>query len=227
MKEYSNIEKKVIEASLQECKDQTLESTKQFFMVHELRENPVAQINKSYNNYYNIYLKVKTHQYYWALQFEIINGLPVVKFGSCWNHANIYLSITSTSVHPDKITKLLKIDPSEKRVKGEPPFPNVERLNKVNRWKYNYPLDRVADCLEDKIERILNDIAPKFDALEHLSDELSVFIGGALYELPEYSGGFIITPDQMAKMSKINAIFNIDLYASSIVLPRMPDRYIV
>ncbi len=142
----------------------------------------------------------------------------VQQSGGKWSRAT--LSVFSTSLSVEDITRRLDLQPTSTHAKGEPRgFRRADgSVDPTNAWSESAwhlisPLGREAN-LEEHIKWVLYAIEPRSTSMNTLRTECRVrlFCGFASHG---GQGGFALQPETLARISKLGLSLELDLYPPS------------
>ena len=133
------------------------------------------------------------------------------------SNAMVYLCISGDGLHPDRITEIMKIEPSGKTIKGERYInqSGVERYYIENRWKYSTKYEETED-ISIQLNKILPILIKKKEELMLISqhsDTLLLF----MFVLKINAGitpAIYLTKEFIKFAGEINAQIEFDIYAN-------------
>ena len=120
-----------------------------------------------------------------------------------------YFYAEGFACEPEEITKLLKIQPTEFRRKGDAGRNGLPV--KVNSWKIQDDSPRQDHFFENHLKSILAKIEPSTPAILQLSEHCSVGINCVGY-FEGCNPGFEIEPDLLKRLGALKLTLGFDLY---------------
>ncbi|MBC9132008.1 DUF4279 domain-containing protein [Frischella sp. Ac48] len=125
------------------------------------------------------------------------------------------LLIYPNDIHPDKITELLKIEPTQKNIIGTKSINRIGRIKeiKTSGWFLSSKDYVISRDLREHLDWLLNKIAPCKEPLEKLQTNKNVTMGiDCVWRSLAGHGGPVIWPEQMKIMCELNLECSFDIY---------------
>lgn len=136
------------------------------------------------------------------------------EYPSC-DECHATLLIYSNDIHPDKITELLKIEPTQKNIIGTKSINRIGRIKeiKTSGWFLSSKDDVISRDLRKHLDWLLNKIVPCKEALEKLQTNKNVTMGiDCVWRSLAGHGGPVLWPEQMKIMCELNLECSFDIY---------------
>ncbi len=130
------------------------------------------------------------------------------------NRYHAYIIVSGFESHPDEITKQVRVEPTETRVKGE--FRTIGKkkphkmLNKRNSWILESRLPRTAP-IEKQIEQLLDKIKPFKQSFIEISKKYSLELTCAIYYY-EANPGINLKKSTLKEIGELNLGVGLDIY---------------
>lgn len=132
------------------------------------------------------------------------------------NRYHLSLSFYDFDGEPQRITKLLGLDPDSVGLKGECyTSGNLEKILDYSYWGYKWRVDTneyVGTFIQSFIEQI---IAPRLDAIASLAKESTVQFQIVQYYFDGFNPGLNIDAEYIQVLSRIGASLDVDIYCLS------------
>lgn len=125
------------------------------------------------------------------------------------------LNIAEFECSPEKITKILGIQPTKTWIKGEPINPIGKRVYKENGWMIESPINPVNSNVDEQVESLLSVITPYVEAFANLPSDVYIELSCVIYVPSNDHGrptvGF--SANTIKILAKLGANIDIDIYA--------------
>ena len=137
------------------------------------------------------------------------------KYGTCME-TRAELLIYPKELHPDEVTKIMGIEPTQRNVAGEVNINSIgrKRVTKNNGWFLSS--EGSVDSLDVRrhLDWLIAQIESKSEALEKIQSlpEVKMSVNCAWYLRSETGGGPTIWPEQMAALARLNLELSFDIY---------------
>ncbi|KJH71199.1 DUF4279 domain-containing protein [Aliterella atlantica] len=207
-----------LSAAISEVLRPTLGVTQQVLAVHKLvvqDGKPLILLvdEKSELGAYYIYFGIEDQPYHFVVVIREEQKTPIASAAYIEASVRVYLAIASTTLAPDTITEKVKLNPTSKRLLGEPKNPRNPRLKfKEHRW-YFEPQKNVPGSLETKLKFLLDRLEPAQEAIANLQNNCETSICICYKGYRGWMSGWHIDKATMRKIVALGAEVDLDLYA--------------
>jgi hypothetical protein len=213
------------EAATAEVLVPKLATTEQILSVHRLLKQDdrpiVIWVDETIEEgAFHAYFQLENEPYYLVVVLRRSGEQLVAATSYIQAAVRVFLTISSDTLEPDKITELLGLTPDESHAKGETRDPRRPYLRfKQHRWVF-HPDKTVPGSLEDKLSALLNQLEPVQAKVASLQDQCGIHIGICYEGYQDWMGGVHLTAKTISRLADLKADIDLDLYASG---PDMPE----
>ena len=134
------------------------------------------------------------------------------------NHIHIYLKLYDFEIHPDEVTKLLNLDPTESGVKGEKFFignkkSKIERVYSSNYWQYKETHFTKTKWHQEYVDEFINRILkPRIEEIRLITSQGSGELALVPHYYDEWNPGFDFKLDILTTIVDSGLILDMDVY---------------
>lgn len=129
------------------------------------------------------------------------------------NEINVRLAIYRFDCHPDEITQILGLTPTDIWIAGQPvrrPPSGRAKLHEENAWLLKSPLDGSSE-IEEQVDALTDVIAPQADRFRDLPDNVCIELSCSVYG-HEYMPAIHFTANQVRFLASLGAEIDVDVY---------------
>jgi hypothetical protein len=133
------------------------------------------------------------------------------------NEYQAYLRIAGFHCHPDEITRILGLDPTETWIEGEEylsPGMRETGHRKFSFWAKESPL--LEGDLDEKMEALITVIRPHASRFRELPEVTALVIQGVI-QADDFMPGVGFTRDQIKVIADIGATIDVDIFCDALV----------
>lgn len=148
-------------AAISEVVNQTLGVTQQVLAVHKLvvqDGNPLILLVDADTELgaYFVYFQIEDQPYHFVVVIREESKKLIASSAYIEAAVRVYLTLRSTTLHPDTITEKVGLTPTRKRLLGEAKHPRIPHVKfKENCW-YFEPQEDMPGNLENKLKFLLD-----------------------------------------------------------------------
>lgn len=117
---------------------------------------------------------------------------------------NAILKIISDDLHPDRVTEILSLSPTDFGIKGEYRKPETKKYqNRVNYWNFSSEGAVASNDCRRHIDWIISKILSQKEAVLEISRKGATIEVSCLWESKFNSGGPTLDPAQMLPLAEL------------------------
>jgi hypothetical protein len=207
-----------LSVAISEVLNPTLGVTEQVLAVHKLlvRDgNPLVllvdkdtELEACY-----IYFDIEDEPYYFVVVIREEHKKLIASAAYIEAAVRVYLTIRSTTLHPDTITDKVKVNPTRTHLLGEARSPRTPHIRfKENCW-YFEPQKSVPGSLENKLKFLLDRLESNRFMIAVLQDECEICICICYKGYRGWMSGWHIDKATLRRIIALGAEVDLDLYA--------------
>jgi Domain of unknown function (DUF4279) len=207
-----------LSVAISEVLNPTLGVTEQVLAVHKLivRDgNPLILLvdEDTEPGAYYIYFEIEDEPYYFVVVIREDQNRLIASAAYIESAVRVYLTISSTKIHPDIITEKIKVNPTRKHLLGEARHSKTPHIKfKENCW-YFEPQKDVPGNLENKLKFLLDQLELAQLMIADLQDECDICICICYKGYRGWMGGWHIDKATIRRITALGAEVDLDLYA--------------
>jgi Domain of unknown function (DUF4279) len=205
------------QAAIAEVLQPQLGTTEQFLAIHQLvmKDGVPIVLNvttKDEIGVYCVYFQIVGERYYLMIVIVKEEEELVARSSYLEPAVRVYLHISSPLLAPTTISEKIKIQFTRSGNIGERINPRSPVKHKENRW-YFEPQANLPGNLEDKLEYLLDQLAPSQPMIAALQKECNICIIICYEAYRGLMGGWHIEKATIQRVLALGADMDLDLYA--------------
>ncbi|WP_219644622.1 DUF4279 domain-containing protein [Cohnella sp. CFH 77786] len=204
--------------ALKEVEEQSFELTKAYLSVNKLvYSNNTPKIDDVIINEEEktaaVYFPIEGEAYYFVIYLDTSPKVRVRFMGMSAGN-RVYFTVSSEEIELEKLLKEIDFIPTQTWKKGtQIPNRNITKLYEDSGFIFEFDLKRTGE-VEDKLSNLLGKLESSNITSIVNSEKINRVIQVAYYGYKDEMWGINLNPIIIKKLSNLNTILDIDLYAS-------------